>query len=56
MDGSAKGKPKPAGIGSVLRYCNVVVKVVFSKFIGVVNSNVAKLLAVQKALKLFVTT
>ena len=56
MDGSAKGKLGPASIGGVLRDCRFAVKAVFSKSIGVADSNVAELLAVQEALKLFVAT
>ena len=56
MDGFARGKPEPAGIGGVLRDFNAAVKAVFSKSIGVVDSNVAKLLVVREALKLFVVS
>ena len=56
INGSVRGKPRSAGIGGVLRDCKAAVKVVFSKFIGVTDSNVAELLAVRKALKLFVIT
>ena len=53
VDGSARGKPGPAGIGGVLRDCSGVVKAVFSKAIGVTDSNVAELLAVREALRIF---
>ena len=56
VDDSARGKPGPAGIGGVLRDCNASVKAVFSKSIGVVDSNLAELLAVREALQLFVTS
>ena len=56
MDGSARGKPEPASIGGVLRDCRFAVKAVFSKSIGVADSNVVELLAVREALKIFVAT
>ena len=56
VDGSARGKPGPAGIGGVLRDCKMRVKAVFSKTIGVADSNLAELLAVQEALKIFAST
>ena len=56
VDGSAKGKPGPASIGGVLRDCRFAVKAVFSKSIGVADSNVVELLAVREALKIFVAT
>ena len=56
VDGSVRGKPGPAGIGGVLRDCNASVKAIFSKHIGEVDSNMAELLAVREALRLFVTT
>ena len=34
VDGSARGKPGPAGIGGVLRDCNAFVKAIFFKAIG----------------------
>ena len=54
MDGFAKGKPGPAGIGGVLRDYKDVNKAVFSKAIGVIDLNVAELLAVREALRIFV--
>ena len=56
MDGSTKGNLGPAGIGGVLRDCNAAVKVVFSKSIGVIDSNMVELFAVRKALMVFVAT
>ena len=48
VDGSARGKPGPAGIGGdVLKDCMAATKAVFSRAIGVADSNVAKLLAVR---------
>ena len=55
VDGSSKGKPGPAGIGGVLRDSLAVVKIVFSKTIGVADSNVAELLAVREAMCIFVS-
>ena len=49
VDGSFKGKPRPAGIGGVLRDCSGAFKAVFSKAIGLADSNVAELLAVREA-------
>ena len=56
VDGSARGKPGAAGIGGVLKDSNAFVKAVFSKSIGVADSNLAELLAVCKALKVFAAT
>ena len=56
VDGSARGKPGPAGIGGLLKDCKSATKVIFSKSIGVADSNVAELLAVQEVLKLFVAS
>ena len=53
MDGSARGKPDPAVIGGVLRDCMAATKVVFSKAIGVADSNVAELVAIGEALRIF---
>ena len=53
MDRSARGKPDPAVIGGVLRDCMAATKVVFSRAIGVADSNVAELLAVREALRIF---
>ena len=53
VDESARGKPEAKGIGGVLRDSNAVVKIVFSKSIGVADSNIVELLAVHEALKVF---
>ena len=53
VDGSSLGKPGLAGIGGVLKDNLTAVKVVFSKSIGVADSNVAELLAVRKAMHIF---
>ena len=56
VDGSARGKPGVTGIGGVLRDCNAAVKMIFSKSIGVADSNMNELLAVREALKMFTTS
>ena len=56
VDGSSKGKPGLAGIGGVLRDYSGKVKAIFSKAIGLTDSNVAELLAVSKALRIFLSS
>ena len=56
VDGSFKGKTRPMGIDGVLRDNTTTVKLVFSKSIGVANSNVAELLAVREALSVYATS
>ena len=56
VDGSSKRKPGPIGIGGVLKDSSAVVKIVFSKPIGMANSNVAELLAVREAMCIFVSS
>ena len=56
MDSSSKGKHGPTGIGGALRDNLAVVKIVFSKAIKVVDSNVAELLAVKEALHIFISS
>ena len=51
VDGSAKSKPGPAGIGGVLRDNLSVVKMIFSKSVGIEDSNMAELLAVREAMR-----
>ena len=53
VDGFARGKPGPTGIGGVLRDYNLTIKGIFSKATKVVDLNVAKLLAVKEALRLY---
>ena len=55
VDGSAKGKPGPAGIGGVLKDCMAVTKAVFSRAIGVTDSDIAELLALREVLRIFTT-
>ncbi|KAK9266420.1 hypothetical protein L1049_012440 [Liquidambar formosana] len=56
VDGSAKGKPGPGGIGGVLRDDSGGVIYLFSIPVGIVDSNFAELLAVREALRLFSTS
>ncbi|XWS71347.1 hypothetical protein CRYUN_Cryun03dG0130500 [Craigia yunnanensis] len=51
---SFKGNLGPSGIGGVLRDTKAAIKLVFSKAIGLADSNVAELLAVKEALRLFI--
>ena len=56
VDGSSVGKSRPASIGGVLRDNLTAVKIVFSKSIGVADSNVAGLLAVREAMHIFLSS
>ena len=56
VDGSFKGKPDPVGISGVLRDCTATVRIVFSKVVGVVDSNVAEQLAMREAMHVFVSS
>ena len=49
VDGFARGKPGPAGIGGVLRDSRGKVLCVFSLFVSVRDSNEARLMAIGKA-------
>ncbi|XVE74756.1 hypothetical protein DITRI_Ditri12bG0043400 [Diplodiscus trichospermus] len=51
--GSALGQPGPAGIRGVLRDHEVNVKLVFSKSIGIADSNLVEILTVGEALILY---
>ncbi|KAK9287494.1 hypothetical protein L1049_015915 [Liquidambar formosana] len=53
VDGSARGKPGPGGSGGVLRDESGVVLCFFSCPAGVIDSNLAELLAVREALRIF---
>ncbi|KAK3211066.1 hypothetical protein Dsin_015772 [Dipteronia sinensis] len=55
IDGSARDKPGPAGIGGVLRDHKGKVCYSFSFFIGIQDSNTAELMAIEKACILIVT-
>lgn len=53
VDGSVKGKQRLAGIGRALRDEKGIIKGLFSKCMGVTDSNTAKILAIAGALLLF---
>ena len=53
VDGAAKGKPGPAGIGGVLRNDKGEVLFMFSKNVGIKESNEAEVLAILEALRVF---
>ncbi|OMO63114.1 hypothetical protein COLO4_32709 [Corchorus olitorius] len=53
VDGSAFGKHGPAGIGGVLRDEEGNTLVVFSKSIGVADSNFAEVMAIREAFIIF---
>lgn len=53
MDGAAHRKSGPAGIGDVLRNHNGEVLNVFSKHVGVKNSNELEILAILEALCIY---
>ena len=52
VDGSSLGKPGPAGVGGVIRDSQGMIKLVFSKNIGMADSNLAELLAITEALSI----
>lgn len=52
VDGSSIGKPGPSGIGGVLRNHHGILLGIFSMPIGILDSNVAELRAVVKAIEL----
>ncbi|PWA41098.1 hypothetical protein CTI12_AA559960 [Artemisia annua] len=52
VDGSAKGKPGLAGIGGLLRNSEGVVVALFSMPVGIMDSNVAEVLAIKEASKM----
>ena len=51
VDGSSLGKPGPAGVGGVLRDHEGLVKVIFSVPCGIIDSNLAEVIAIRKALQ-----
>ncbi|XVE86926.1 hypothetical protein DITRI_Ditri18aG0074600 [Diplodiscus trichospermus] len=55
VDGAMQGQPGLEGIGGVLRNHESRVLMVFSKSIGLVNSNMVEILAVKEALSLFLS-
>ncbi|XVF88721.1 hypothetical protein PTKIN_Ptkin19aG0073400 [Pterospermum kingtungense] len=56
VDGSSLGNPALSGIGGLLRDHLNRVLISFSKSIGIADSNMAEVMAVRKALVLFVTS
>ncbi|XVE85397.1 hypothetical protein DITRI_Ditri17bG0087800 [Diplodiscus trichospermus] len=56
VNGSTQGKPRPAGIGGILRDHNEEVLIVFSKSIDVADSNFAELMAIRESFLLFLTS
>jgi hypothetical protein len=52
VDGSARGNPRDAGIGGVLRDSSGKVLCLFSLYVGVVDSNSAEVLAIHRACQL----
>ncbi|EOY03747.1 Uncharacterized protein TCM_018912 [Theobroma cacao] len=56
MDGATKGSLGEARIEGVLRDSNSEVKILFVKFIGIVDPRIAKLMAIRKALLIFSTS
>ncbi|KAK3195553.1 hypothetical protein Dsin_026863 [Dipteronia sinensis] len=52
VDGSSKGKPEPSGIGGVLRDSNGKVLYLFSYYMGILDSNVAELMAIKRAVEM----
>ena len=55
VDGVARGKPGPAVIGGILRNYKGEVLFMFSKYIGIKDSNEAEVLAILEALRIFVS-
>ena len=53
IDGAAKGKPAPAGIGKVIMNDKGEVLFMFSKNAGIKESNEAEVLSILEALKIF---
>ena len=52
VDGSSLGKPGPSGIGGVLQNHHGILLGIFSSPVGILDSNVAELKAVVKAIEL----
>ena len=53
VDGALRGNLGPVGIGGVLRNCKGEVLIMFSKPVGVCDSNEAEVLAILEGLQLF---
>jgi len=52
VDGSSLGKPGPSGIGGVLQNHNEILFGIFSLSVGILDSNVAELRTIVKAIEL----
>ncbi|KAK2651993.1 hypothetical protein Ddye_011849 [Dipteronia dyeriana] len=52
VDGSTKGKPRPAGIGGVLRASNGKIICLFSLYVGIMDSNAVDIWAIGKVVEL----
>ncbi|KAK0599896.1 hypothetical protein LWI29_009613 [Acer saccharum] len=52
VDGSARGKPGPAGIGGILRNSEGLTLCRFSIAVGIQSSNTAEIIAIRKACEL----
>ena len=50
VDGVARGKPRPSRVRGVLHNSNGVIPFIFSKHVGIYDSNEAEVLAILKAL------
>ena len=56
VDGVAKGKPMPVGIGGGLRNSEGNVLALFSKHVGCMESNEAEVVAFLEAIRIFTST
>ena len=56
VDGSYKGKPGPASIDDMLKDSMTAIKIVFSKAIGVADSNITELLAEHEAMRIYLSS
>ncbi|KAK2645440.1 hypothetical protein Ddye_020635 [Dipteronia dyeriana] len=52
VDGSSKGNPGSVGIGGVLGDSKGAVICMFSQFVGIFDSNTAKIMAIKRVMKL----
>ncbi|KAK3188251.1 hypothetical protein Dsin_027812 [Dipteronia sinensis] len=52
VNGSARGNPRHAGIGGVLRDSNGKVVCLFSFYVGIMDSNAAEITAIHKAIQI----
>lgn len=52
----ARGKPRPVGDGGVLHNSDGVVSAMFSKRVGLIESNEADVPAILEALRIFISS